>query len=78
MIVATFAELRGRWMQREGMLRWLFGESPTLVHLEYLALLERADVEAEMPAEVHRGRRLRDARKQARRVGHGMGQSVTR
>lgn len=31
------------------------------------ALLDRPDVEAEMPVEVHRLRRVRDARRQARR-----------
>ena len=79
MLVRTFARLGGSWWQREGQLRHLFGGTPTHVHAEYLALLERGDVEAAYPVEVHRARRMVAARKAARTgVGHPVGQPATR
>jgi hypothetical protein len=60
------AELRGDWFTREGRLRHVFGCSPTLVHAELLALIDRAEAEAAYPVLVHRLRRLRAARQAQR------------
>jgi hypothetical protein len=62
------AELRGSWWTREGTLRHIFGASPTHVHAELLALIDRQDAEAEYPVLVHRLRRMRDERRRARSV----------
>lgn len=54
---------------RENEAYWQIGLTPPSYHAMVLRVLDREDAEREMPAEVHRLRRLREKRAAARSGG---------
>ena len=56
--------------------RWLLGYSEVAFHRRVLWLLDQPDAAAEMPVEVARLRRLREARARKRRASFGGSEAV--